>query len=903
MASEATPSTAADTARPCIYLIDGSAYVYRAFHALRDLANSEGLPTNAVFGFTRMLIKLIQECQPQHMAMFFDAKGPTFRHEIYPEYKANRPPMPDELVVQLPYIKEVTAGFNIPVIEMTGYEADDLIGTYARLAEAAGCDVVMVTGDKDFMQLVSDHVSIWDPMKDKVIDRDGIVKEFGLEPMQMIDVMGLSGDTADNIPGVPGIGPKTAVTLIREFGSMQALYERIDEVKAAKQREKLAANKEQALLSRELVTINQTIPLELDLQQFAVQSPDDKVLSGLFQKLEFRQLQHEFQKGRTEPKTDYRAILDREALQALVDRLGGCKRFAIDTETTSQNPLEAMLVGISIALEPHRAYYIPIGHRYVGVPKQLKRDVVLESLRPVLNDPRIDKIGQNIKYDWIVLKRHGVDLVGVRFDTMLASYLLNPAKRSHGLDQIALDFLDHKNISYTDVTGTGKAAVTFDQVTLKQAVPYACEDADITLRAYEVLRPQLEELGLMPLLDQVEMPLVPVLMAMEITGIRIDQEKLHELSKMMQHQLQQVEGDIYAMAGENFNINSSQQLGRILFEKLGLPTVKKTKKKTGYSTDVEVLTKLAEQHELPALLLRHRSLSKLKSTYVDALLDQVDPATGRIHTSFNQTVAATGRLSSSDPNLQNIPIRTEEGREIRKAFVARPDWYLLSADYSQIELRILAHYADDPILIQSFQRDEDIHARTASEVFETPLDAVPGELRRQAKAINFGIMYGMSAYGLSRELGISPKMAQTYIDHYFERYSGIKAYMERTIAEARETRRISTLSGRIRLLPDINSSNTNLRQFAERMAINTPIQGTAADMIKMAMIRIHDALREKKLETVMLLSVHDEVVFEVPPGELATIEQLVPEIMENVMALKVPLKVNVAWGRNWAEAH
>ena len=898
-----TPPERQETARPCLYLIDGSAYVYRAFHAVRGLSNSKGMPTNAVFGFTRMLIKLIQDRSPGHMAMFFDAKGPTFRHERYSDYKANRPPMPEDLVVQLPLIKEVTAGFNIPVIEMAGFEADDLIGTYARMAEIEGYDVVMVTGDKDFMQLVSDHATIWDPMKDKTIDKPEIDKAFGLQPSQLIDMMGLSGDAADNVPGVPGIGPKSAAALIQRFGSMDALYERIDEVTAKKQKENLIAHQEKALLSRELVTIQREVPVSFDVEQFVVQPPDAEILGELFQKLEFRQLQQEFQQSRPEPETDYKAILTPQELEALVARLERCPRFALDTETTSQNPMEALLVGLSFAIEPYRAYYIPVGHRYIGAPEQLKREDVLERLKPVLMDPAIEKIGQNIKYDWIVLKRHGADLAGVRFDTMLGSYLLNPSKRSHGLDQIALDFLGHKNISYADVAGKGKKAVTFDQVMLDEAIPYACEDADITLRAYDVLHPQLEALGLTPLLDEVEMPLVPVLMEMEMAGIHIDQDKLHELSKMLQQQLQQLESDIYATAGETFNVNSSQQLGRILFEKLHLPTVKKTKKKTGYSTDVEVLTRLAEQHELPALLLRHRGMAKLKSTYVDALLDQVDATTGRIHTSFNQTVAATGRLSSSDPNLQNIPIRTEEGREIRKAFVARPQWLLLSADYSQIELRILAHYADDPILIQSFERDEDIHARTASEVFQTPLEDVPGELRRQAKAINFGIMYGMSAYGLSRELGISPKMAQSYIDHYFERYSGIKAYMERTIAQARETGRISTLLGRIRQVPDINSRNANLRQFAERTAINTPIQGTAADMIKVAMIRIAAALKDRKLQTTMLLSVHDEVVFEVPAGELETIQQMVPEIMETVWVLKVPLKVNVAHGRNWAEAH
>jgi DNA polymerase I len=898
--SDIQDGTAAGT---ILYLIDGSAYIYRAFHAVRGLTNSKGMPTNAVFGFTRMLIKLIQERSPQYVAMFFDAKGPTFRHEIYDLYKANRPPMPEELVGQLPWIKKVTDAFNIPIMEMPGYEADDLIGTCARLAETAGFQVVMVTGDKDFVQLVSDRVSIWDPMKDKIIDAAAVRSEFDLAPGQVVDMMGLSGDTADNVPGVPGIGPKTALALIRDFGSMEALYDRLDALTKKKQREKLAAFKEQAFLSRRLVTIDTHAPVDIDPRSLKAVPPDEVALGRLFQELEFRQLQQEFQQTAPEKPADYAAVLTTAELDALVGRLEKCARFAVDTETTSQNPMEAVLVGISIALTPGEAFYIPVGHRYMGAPDQLPRELVLDRLRPVFENPGISKIGQNIKYDWTVFRRHGADLRGVDFDTMLGSYLLNPSKRAHNLDQIALDYLGHKNITYSEVAGKGKNALTFDQVTLDQAVPYACEDADITLRAYETLRPRLEELGVMPLMARVEMPLVPVLMAMEMAGVRLDLEKLHQLSKSFGHQLQQLEEEIHAMAGERFNIQSPQQLGRILFEKLGLPPTKKTKKKTGYSTDVEVLTKLAEIHELPAFILRHRSLAKLKSTYVDALIDQVDDETGRIHTSFNQTVAATGRLSSSDPNLQNIPIRTEEGLEIRKAFVPQPGWTLLSADYSQIELRILAHYADDSLFIESFRRDEDIHTRTASEVFQTPAEEVTAELRRQAKAINFGIVYGMSAFGLSRELGITPKMAQTYIDHYFARYEGIKRYMTRAVEQARETRRTSTLLGRVRLLPDITSSNATVRQFAERTAINTPIQGTAADLIKVAMIQMAEAIHARRLETRMLLSVHDEIVFEVPDSELDAMKQLAPQVMENVWELKTPLKVNVAWGPNWAAAH
>ncbi|PID39634.1 MAG: DNA polymerase I [Proteobacteria bacterium] len=888
---------------PVLYLIDGSAYIYRAYHAVRGLANSSGLPTNATFGFTRMLIKLMQDRSPKYVAMFFDAKGPTFRHERYEAYKANRPPMPEDLVQQLPWIRKVTDAFNIPVFEKQGYEADDLIGTLARLAESAGLDVVMVTGDKDFMQLVTDRSIIWDPMKDKRLDPATIRETFGLEPVQMIDVMGLSGDTADNIPGVPGIGQKTAVKLIQTFGSLDGVYGGIETITAKKQKANLIEFREQALLSRELVTIDRNAPVTFDQEALKARGADDQALAQLFAELEFRQLQQEYTAPQEKVERRYTAILDAEALDVLARRLESADRFALDTETTSQDPMQARLVGFSFSLEPGEAWYIPVGHNYLGAPDQLSLEAVLKRIQPVLADPNIEKIGQNIKYDWMVLRRHGVDLAGVGFDTMVASYLINPGKRAHGLDQIALDYLGHKNIAYSEVAGKGKNAVTFDQVILEKAIPYACEDADITLAVHDIFVPLLKENGVAELMKTVEMPLLPVLLEMEMAGVCVDRQRLHDLSESFAGQLNILEQQIHDLAGEAFNVNSSQQLGHILFEKLKLPVQKKTKKKTGYSTDVEVLTTLARKHELPAMVLRHRSLAKLKSTYADALLDLIHPETGRIHTSFNQTVAATGRLSSSDPNLQNIPIRTEEGREIRKAFIPREGWHFLSADYSQIELRILAHCSDDPILIQAFTDDEDIHTRTASEVFQVFPQMITDDLRRQAKAINFGIVYGMSAYRLARELEIGNKMAQTYIDHYFSRYEGVKAFIDQTIAEARESRRTSTLLGRIRQLPEITSANRNVRQFAERTAINTPIQGTAADLIKLAMINVNRALHAKGMRTAMLLSVHDEIIFEVPPEELEDAQALVRKEMEGVWNLAVPLKVNMAQGKNWAEAH
>jgi len=886
-----------------IYLIDGTAYIHRAYHAIRGLTNSKGLPTNATFGFTRMLLKLIEDQSPQYAGMFFDAKGPTFRHEMFAEYKANRPPMPEDMAVQIPYIKEITAGFQFPIIEMEGFEADDLIGTYARIAEENGFAVVMVTGDKDFMQLVTDQTSIWDPMKDTTIDAAFIKKSYGLQPHQMVDVMGLSGDTSDNVPGVPGIGWKTALALIQDNQSMEKLYDAVDSIAKKKQRENLIDYRGQAFLSRDLVTIDTRVPVPADLSVFKIGPPDGRVLAKLFKTLEFRQLQQAASGKADLSEKDYRAVLQMDDLDGLIARLKSARVFSLDTETTSQNPMQAILVGLSFAVQPHEAFYIPCAHDYIGAPQQLPLSEVLNRLRPVLENPAIKKVGQNIKYDWIVLLRHGVDLEGVVFDTMIASYLLNPSKRAHSLDQIALDFLGHKTISFQDVAGKGKNALSFNQVLLEKAVPYACEDADITLMARDQLMPRLEEIGLNQLMADVEMPLVPVLMRMEMRGTCIDIERLHELSKTFEHQLEALEAGIYGLAGEEFNINSSRQLGNILFNKLKLPVLKKTKKKTGYSTDVDVLMRLAEEHEMPALVLKHRTLAKLKSTYADALIDLVNPETGRIHTSYNQTVTATGRLSSSDPNLQNIPIRSDEGMEIRRAFVPRKGWKLVSADYSQVELRILAHYSGDPILIEAFLENEDIHTRTASEVFQIPPAAVTHELRRQAKAINFGIIYGMSAFGLSQQLGIGQKMAQTYIDNYFARYKGVKRFIDQTLIDASRTKRTVTFLGRIRLLPDMDSSNRIVRQAAERTAVNTPIQGSAADLIKLAMIRVDGAIRDRKMESAMLLSVHDELVFEVPPHELDTVTRLVKNIMESVWDLKVPLAVNLAVGDNWAEAH
>ncbi len=886
-----------------LYLIDGYGYVYRAFHGLPPLSNSQGLPTNAAFGFTKMLIKMVNDRAPEYALMLFDTKGPTFRHDIYKEYKANRPPLPDELRLQFPYIREITNAFGFTSLEKSGYEADDLIGTAARLGKEAGFNIIIVTADKDMKQLVSDNVTIWDPMKNKTITTQTIIDELGVGPEKVIDIMALTGDKSDNIPGVPKIGPKTAMKLIGEYGSIEEVYNRIDELKKNKQRENLENHKDDAFLSKKLVTIITDAPIDIDFNNISLDKKDGNALAALFKKLEFRQLQIDVSEKADLAQKKYTTIFTEEELDDLIKTLKKSKIVSVDTETTSKSPMNARLVGISFALEADEAFYIPMAHNYLGAPKQLKTAYVIEKLKPILEDPDIKKIGQNIKYDWIVFRRHNADLQGVSFDTMLASYLINPSKRAHNLDRIAIDFLNHKTITYEDVAGKGSKSIGFGSVPLEKAAPYACEDADITLAASNVLSDRLRDEGLNNLFEEVEVPLVKVLMEMEMTGITVDATRLRNLSHSFEKELYEIEESIYSTAGERFNIKSSKQLGQVLFEKLGLPTVKKTKKKTGYSTDIEVLTTLASQHELPAKVLRYRTLSKLKSTYTDALLELINPETGRIHTSYNQTVTATGRLSSSDPNLQNIPIRTTEGRQIRSAFIPPKGWKLLSADYSQIELRLVAHLSGDEILVNSFNNDEDIHTRTAAEVFQTSTEEVNEELRRRAKAINFGLIYGQSSYGLAKELGITPKTAKTYIDNYFSRYSGVKEYMDKAIMEAKADNKTSTLLGRSRRLPDIHSTNGNVRQAAERTAINTPIQGTAADLIKLAMLKVDEKMKEKNMKSSMLLSVHDEIVFEVPPEETEEMEALARDVMENIWDLSVPLKVNTQYGDNWSEAH
>jgi DNA polymerase I len=884
------------------FLIDGSSYIYRAFFAIRGLSTAKGLPTNAAFGFTSMLLKVLRDHKPDGVAVVFDAKGPTFRTKLYTDYKANRPAMPDDLAAQIPYIKKIVEGFRIPALEKEGYEADDLIGTIAKKAEQDGLEVVIVSGDKDLLQLVSDKVTALDTMKDSHKGLREVKERFGVQPERLPDIMGLSGDSIDNIPGVPGIGEKTAVALIKRFGSLDALLQRLEglnekELKK-KTKEKILQHKDQALLSRDLATIDTHVPLEIRWDDFLLSPPDEESLRAVFKELEFHKFLQDLFPQKSISYDDYHLITTEEELAQLVAGLKDAEVFSVDLETTSLDPINAKVVGLSFSHRPHEASYCPVAHDYPGVPLQLSPSMVLERLKPLLEDFQKGKYGQNIKYDYLVLRRHGLKMAGIACDTMVASYLLNPTKRGHSLENIAQEYLEHQMITYKEVTEKGQG---FQKVDLQQAMRYSGEDADVTFLLAGLLMRKLEEEGLKDLFLQIELPLVEVLAEMELWGVKINPDLLLELSKELETRLWNLETRVFDLVGEKFNINSTQQLGKILFEKLKLPVIKKTK--TGYSTDVEVLEELAKEHELPRTILEYRSFTKLKSTYTDALPKLIDPSTGRVHTSYNQTVTATGRLSSSNPNLQNIPIRAEEGRRIREAFVPEDGWWMISADYSQIELRILAHLSRDATLIKTFQAGEDIHTRTASEIFGIVQQEVTPQMRREAKVINFGIIYGMSPYGLAKELGVEPKVAAEYIEEYFRRYQGVKSYIDETLKEAKKRGYVTTLYNRRRYLPEINSSNRTARQFAERTAINTPIQGTAADLIKIAMIRIYRRIRDGGLKAKMIMQVHDELVLEVPDDECQKAECMVKEEMEGVLDMSVPLTVSVERGRNWGQIH
>ncbi len=886
--------------KPRLFLIDGSSYIYRAFFAIRHLSNSKGFPTNAVYGFTQMLLKVLRETSGEYVAVVFDAPGPTFRHEAFGEYKANRPPMPEALQPQISYIKEVVSALRIPFLEKEGYEADDLIGTLAKQMEKEGVETVIVSGDKDLMQLITSKVTMYDPMKDKTFHVSEVKERFGVTPEKVIEVMGLSGDTSDNIPGVPGIGEKTAAKLIEEFGSIEDLLKNVEKVKNPKVRANLIHYADQARLSRELATLDTKAPFSRSLEELKPGLPDREKLQKIFKEMEFYKLLKEFSEPAEPSREDYRLILELKELEELIKNLREAGAFAFDLESTSVEPMRAEIVGLSFSYTPHLAFYIPVGHTYPGAPGQLEKSPVLEALRPLLEDPGLKKYGQNIKYDYILLAKAGIHVQGIAGDSMVASYVLNPSKHRHSLEELAREHLNHQVITYAEVAGSGAKAIPFNQVSVDKACRYSCEDADVTLRLVNLLLPKIEAEGFAGLFHEMELPLVEVLAVMEMNGVKLDLPLLRSMSQEFEGQMGKISQEIYDLAGDKFNINSPQQLGKVLFEKLKLPGGKRTK--TGYSTDVDVLTELSKDFPLPAKILEYRSLSKLKSTYVDAFPQLVNPATGRIHTSFNQTVTATGRLSSSDPNLQNIPIRSPEGRRIREAFIPEKGAVILSADYSQIELRILAHLSRDPSLVETFQKDEDIHSATAAELFHVPLEQVNSEMRRLAKVINFGIIYGMSAFGLSKELAVPAGVAQAYIANYFQKYHGVREYIDRSLELAGERGYVTTLMNRRRYLPEISSNNRSVRQFTERMAINAPIQGTAADLIKVAMINIHRRLLREKWQTKLILQIHDELVFEVPKREMEQIKFLVKEEMEGVVRLNIPLKVDIGVGKNWAKA-
>jgi DNA polymerase I len=887
-----------------LYLVDGSSYIYRAYYAIRHLSSPTGHPTNAIYGFTQMLLKLLKEHQPRHVAVVFDVGRVTFRTELYPDYKANRAALPDDLRVQMGPIRDLVRAFNIPALELAGFEADDIIGCLAARFSASGGRVVVVTGDKDLMQIVSERVTLLDTMKDKRSAIADVVERFGVEPHLVTDILGLAGDASDNIPGVPGIGEKTAMKLIREYGSLDQLLERASEVKG-KNGEKLREFRDQALLSRRLATIRCDVPIQVELEELASQEPDREALNALFRLYGFTTLIKELTGRSTLSSENYRCVTTREDFDELVRGLEQAGEFAIDLETTSLNPRDAEIVGLSFSFRDHHAWYIPVGHRGDDGPQpgQLPRDLVLESLRPLLESPSPTKVGQNIKFDMQVLATNGISLNGIRFDTMLASYVLNPSRQGHGLDALALEHLGHRMISYAEVTGSGKTQKNFSQVEIETASRYACEDADATWLLHRKFSPLLAENGVEELFSRIEMPLVPILAKMESHGVLLDTRLLADLSTDFSSRMADLEERILQLAGTSFNLNSPKQLGEVLFERLQLKTGKKTKGKTGWSTDNEVLSSLAEEHEIARLILEYRGVAKLKSTYSDALPRLVHPRTGRVHTSYNQTVTNTGRLSSSDPNLQNIPIRSDEGRMIRHAFIAPPGHVILSADYSQIELRVLAHLSGDPVFCQAFENDEDIHTRTASEVFGLFPEMVTAEMRRQAKTINFGIIYGQGSFSLAKQLGIARKTAEEFISAYKERHAKAVGFLDDCIRQAEENGFVTTILGRRLPIADIASSNGNIRAFAQRNAINYPIQGSAADIIKSAMIRVDNRIRREGLTSRLIMQVHDELVFEVAEQELLAMELLVEEEMSRAVELRIPLKVDISHGANWSEAH
>lgn len=901
-------------ADPELLLVDGSSYLYRAYHALPPLTNSRGQATGAVYGVTNMLRTLLKTYHPPHLAVVFDAKGKTFRDELFAQYKAHRPPMPEDLREQIEPLHRIIAAMGIPCLVIEGVEADDVIGTLTRQAAAAGMDTLISTGDKDMAQLVGEHVTLINTMTNKSLDTQGVVDKFGVRPEQIIDYLALIGDASDNIPGIPGVGPKTAAKWLKQYGSLDEIIRHAHEIKG-KIGEKLRANLDQIPLSRQLATIKCDVPLGVAPEALQCGEPDPEALRLLFQQLEFRRWLEELCKPDTSADTsapaprqpaqpsEYNTILTEEAFQHWLDKLSAARLFAFDTETTSLTPLNAEIVGVSFAVTANEGAYIPLAHDYPGAPPQLSRDEVLARLRPLLEDKASSIVGQNLKYDIAVLANYGMTLEGRLFDTMLESYVLNSNATRHDMDSLALQYLGRATVHYEDIAGKGKKQIQFNEIPIDQASPYAAEDADVTLQLHHTLWPKIkEEKGLKKVFEEIEMPLMPVLAEMERYGVLIDASLLEALSAELEAGMERLAQEAHALAGEPFNLSSPKQIQAILYDKMQLPVIQKTPGGQP-STAESVLQELALDYPLPRLILEYRSLSKLKSTYTDKLPLQIHPRTGRIHTSYHQAVTATGRLSSSNPNLQNIPVRTENGRRIRQAFIAPQGCVIIAADYSQIELRILAHFSEDPRLLAAFQQEQDIHQATAAEIFAVDPDQVTAEQRRHAKAVNFGLIYGMSAFGLSRQLGIERGAAQEYIDLYFARYPGVKRFMDATRERAHEQGYVETLFGRRLHLPEINSRNHQRRQYAERAAINGPMQGTAADIIKIAMLECDRRKREGGAPLRMIMQVHDELVFEAPGEDHAKHIREIRSCMMEAARLRVPLLVDIGTGSNWDEAH
>ncbi len=885
-----------------VYLVDGSAYIYRAYHAIAPLSNDEGMPTHAVFGFLNILKRLLKEKEPQYLAVAFDVRGPVFRHDIYPEYKANRPSMPDDLAVQIPYIKELVRAMSIPCFERTGIEADDIIASVAKILSDQGVKVIIVSGDKDLLQLIDDQVVMWDPMKNKIMDAAAVIEKYRVTPKQLLDCYSLMGDSSDNIPGVPGVGPKTAEKLINEHGSLEGVYFALDAMKKSKLKERLGDNRDAAFLSRDLIRLKYDAEVPTQLSGYLPGDPNEKQLYDLYTQLGFNSMVKEETKAVTVPTKGFTLVRSAGELQAVVVQLQDADILAIDIETSSLDIRKASLVGISLCGSLKSAWYVPLSHCSADgspVSGQLSSEEVLETLKPLLQSVQLPKLGHNIKYDYSVLRQScGFTMKGPLYDSMIAAYLTEPGRRSIKLDELCLEH-GYRLTSFDEVVDDPKKENCFAYVDPIRACDYSCEDVFGSLLLWQKYRDKLKETGQLELFVDVETPLLPILADMELAGIEVSVSVLEQLEEEFQKELDSLQEEIHSLAGYSFNIQSPKQLGTLLFEELQLPHGRKTK--TGYSTDMKVLEKLAPRHEIPAKIMRYRIIAKLQSTYVKKLKKLIDSETGRVHTSFNQTVTATGRLSSSNPNMQNIPIRSEEGNRIRGAFVPAQGMIFLSADYSQIDLRVLAHYSQDAALLHAFCNGEDIHSRTASELFGvSPLLLTP-EMRRVAKSINFGIVYGMSSYGLSNQLNISRKEASRFIEKYFNLYGGVKEFMRSVVEQARIDGYVTTLLNRRRNIPEINIKNKTRREFAERTAINTPIQGTAADIIKLAMIRVVPVLQRESLSAQLLLQIHDELVFELPESELEATQGVVKEAMEDALVLDVPLVVNFEVGTSLAK--